>query len=151
MDEGQKEIQKQFREQQQKYTYYIIALCVAAIGFSIHETMGQPLRCSQIPLGISIFFWGLSVFCGLRFTAYGISTLYANNAYIDILNGKNKKYGTHPEKITAASTGVSKAMESNIEVGAKYAKWQNIGFYIGSVCFIIWHIVEMYTTAKNYK
>ena len=44
MTEQQKELSKHFREQQVKYIYYIIALCVAAIGFTVHETLGLPVN-----------------------------------------------------------------------------------------------------------
>ena len=55
--EEQKEIQKQFRQQQEKYVYYVIALCVAVIAFSIHKTTGKSLAWSQIPLAIAVLFW----------------------------------------------------------------------------------------------
>ena len=52
--ELQADLIKTFREQQQKYAYYIIALCVAGIGFGVQKTIGMPLRQTQIPLGVSI-------------------------------------------------------------------------------------------------
>lgn len=39
--EGQQEIQKQFRQQQEKYMYYLVALCVASIGLTVQYV---PLR-----------------------------------------------------------------------------------------------------------
>lgn len=73
--EEQKEIQKQFRQQQEKYTYYVIALCVAAIGFSVHKTIGLPLKWIQIPLGVAVLFWGISIYCGLNFIRYTMHAL----------------------------------------------------------------------------
>jgi hypothetical protein len=94
----QKEIQSQFRQQQQKYTYYIIALCVTAIGFSIHITLGQALNYSQIPLALAVISWGISVYCGFRFITYGLIILFANNALFDVQQGRVPNVGIHPEK-----------------------------------------------------
>lgn len=144
MEELQKELRQQFRQQQEKYVYYVIALCVTAVAFSIHETMDKSLTWSQIPLAIAILLWCMSTFCGLRFIAYVISTLSANNAYFEILQGKDEKIGSHPQKIEAASRGVKKAMQLNSETAFKFGTWQNRGFYFGSIAFISWHILEMY-------
>jgi len=46
----QNDLQKQFRDKQEKYVYYLIALCVASIGFSITKTSGESLKWIQIPL-----------------------------------------------------------------------------------------------------
>ncbi|MFA5782142.1 MAG: hypothetical protein WC868_07725 [Bacteroidales bacterium] len=142
--EEQKEIQKQFRQQQEKYTYYIIALCVAAIGFSVHKTIGLPLKWVQIPLGIAVLSWGTSIYCGLKFISYIISTLYANNVYLDIIQGRDPDIRTHPQKIEAATKGIKQAMESNVERASSFSKWQDRLFIIGFIAFLVWHILEMY-------
>jgi len=54
------DITKLFREQQQKYVYYLVALCVTAIGFAVLKTFDLPLRQSQISLGLLkklVFLW----------------------------------------------------------------------------------------------
>ena len=40
MSNAQLEIQKQFRQEQEKFVYYIIALSVSAIGFTVFKTTG---------------------------------------------------------------------------------------------------------------
>jgi hypothetical protein len=144
MMEEQKEIQKQFRQQQEKYTYYVIALCVAAIGFSVHKTIGLPLKWIQIPLGIAVLAWGASIYCGLNFIRYTLSTLYANNAYFDIIQGQYPDIGNHPQKIEVAAWSVKQAMKSNVEKARNLSKWQYYLFLIGFISFVIWHILEMY-------
>jgi hypothetical protein len=63
----QLQLHKEFREKQEKYTYYIIALCVTAIGFSVLQTTGQPLKVMQLPLAVAVISWGISIYCGLQF------------------------------------------------------------------------------------
>src|SRR5690606_18949994 len=101
--EEQKELRIQFRQQQEKYVYYVIALSVSSIAFSVYQTTGRHLEWSHIPLGVAVLSWGLSVFCGLRFLAYVISTLYSNIYYNDILRGHHPDIGDHPQKIKARS------------------------------------------------
>lgn len=149
MDENQKEIQRQFRQQQEKYVYYILALTVSAIGFAIYKTSGLPLKFSQIPLGLSVVSWGVSIFCGLKFIKYTISNLYANNAYFDILAGRHPDLGNIPWKMEAGAEGIKQAMESNGKTAGKYFNWQGRLFYAGIVLFILWHVIEMYLLSKT--
>lgn len=142
--EEQREIQRQFRQQQEKFVYYMVALAVTAIGFSVYKTTGMPLKWVQLPLGISIASWGLSVFCGLRFLKYVISTLYANNAYFEIMKGADPELGNNPQMIKAATLGIMEAMKANSNMTSAYSSWQERLFYLGIVTFIIWHIMEMY-------
>ncbi|WP_425659237.1 hypothetical protein [Tenacibaculum ascidiaceicola] len=141
----QQEIQKQFRQQQEKFVYYLIALSVTSIGFSIYKTVGQPLKFTQIPLAVSVFSWGISIFCGFKFLKYVISTLFSNNEYLDIQQGKNKETGNNPQLINAASKGIKNAMMSNSNKANSFFNWQQYLFYLGIVSFLIWHLLEMYS------
>ena len=142
--EEQNEITRQFRQQQEKYIYYIIALSVTAIGFSIVKTSGEYLKWTQIPLGLAMLSWSLSIYCGLTFLKYVISNLYANKEYLDIKNGQNSEVGNHPELKKAAVSGITQAMKSNSDKAKKFAKWQNRLFYGGIIFFLLWHVLEMY-------
>ena len=143
MDE-QKELRDNFRQQQEKYVYYVIALAVTAIGFAIYKTSGQPLKWTQIPLGLSVLSWGISIYCGLTFLKYVISTLFANNAYFDIIRGQYPGVGKDPEKVLGATKGIKTAIESNIKTAERYFNWKQRLFYSGVILFIFWHILEMY-------
>ena len=142
--EEQQAIQQQYRQQQEKLIYYLIALAVAAIGFSILQTIGQPIKRIQIPLAFAVLCWGISIYLGIRFLKLIISSLFANNVYLDILQGRDPRAGQHPEMIRAASSGVKEAMETNSNRASESAKWQERLFYLGIILFIIWRIAEMY-------
>ena len=88
MNEIQFNIQQEFREKQEKYVYYLIAISVSAIGFSVYKTENQSLTYSQIPLALAVLSWSISIFCGLKFLKYVISCLYANNGYYEIIKGR---------------------------------------------------------------
>lgn len=136
--EAQIDLQKQFREKQEKYVYYIIALCVAAIGFSVTKTSGDILRWSQLPLGIAVLCWGLSIYCGLKFIAYVLSNLFANNAYLDVLSGRHPQVGVNPdmqEAASVASTPPCREMENEWLFyklfKLNYFTWECFCFYYG--------------------
>lgn len=141
--EEQKELRIQFRQQQEKYVYYVIALSVSSIAFSVYQTTGRHLEWSHVPLGVAVLNWGLSVFCGLRFLAYVISTLRSNIDYNDILLGHHPDIGDHPQNIKAASSGVMKAIQINSRRAKRLFRWQEYFFYLGIVLFLFWHILMM--------
>lgn len=149
MKEIQKEIQRQFRQQQEKYVYYILALTVSAIGFGIYKTSGLPLKWSQIPLGLSVICWSISIFFGLNFLKYVNGNLYLNNEYFEILAGINPDFGNTTWQIEANIEGLKLAMKSDEKTAEKYFDWQGKLFYFGVVLFILWHILEMYLLSKD--
>jgi hypothetical protein len=138
------EIEKQFRQQQEKLVYYIIGLSVAAIGFSVHKTSGQFLKLSQIPLGLSVLCWGLSIFLGFKFMKCVISSLFSNHVYLTVIRGLHPEIGNHPQKIDIASSGIIQALKNNSSISSSLLKWQEILFYMGILLFIVWHVLEMY-------
>lgn len=144
--EEQKELQKQFRQQQEKYVYYLIALCVAAVAFAIHQTTNKHLSYSQIPLAIAVLNWGISIYSGLKFTSRSIDFFYTNNEYFELLQGRSDIAGKELWKIQVGKETMEKIMKEKIGKVGKFAKCQNNCFYIGSVAFIVWHIIEMYFT-----
>lgn len=144
MNDIQFNIQQEFREKQEKYVYYLIALSVSAIGFSIYKTQNQGLTCSQIPLALAVLSWSISIFCGLKFLKYVISNLYANNSYFEIINGNHPGIGKNPEYIEAGVKGFKEALKINSNAMSINFKIQGYLFYSGILLFIVWHIIEMY-------
>jgi len=128
----QQEIVNQFRQQQEKYIYYLVALSVAAIAFSVHNTLGEPIKWSQLPLGLSVVLWGISIYCGLTSLQYFIGSLVPN---IDLINAKRAQ-SPIAEKIQEGLNDVSKKTKGLV-------KTQRYTFYSGMVCYVLWHLTEM--------
>ena len=125
------ELYKQFNQKQEKYTYYLIALSIAAIGYSLHQTTGIGFDITQIPLGLAILSWAISAFLGLRFIKVVISTVYANIGLIDISEGRDPRSGRDPQKIAVGQEVVNGILDSNSGTAMKLYKWQNWLFYLG--------------------
>ena len=133
MSDIQFNIQQEYRSTQEKYVYYLIALSVSALGFSIYKTENQSLAYSQIPLAMSIICWSTSIFCGLKFLKYVISNLYANNIYFEIDEGRHPDFGKNPESINSAKKVFKEAMELNGKQMEKNFKFQGYFFYVGII------------------
>lgn len=143
-DESQREVYRALRESQSKYTYLLLAAAGADIGFALTQTQNIGLSCSQTPLGIAVFLWGLSFYFGCRHLAYVSSTLYANAALLKIESGQHPEVGYHPQYMQAASEGVRQAIESNSETANQLGHWQFRTLIAGAVFYVLWHILEMY-------
>lgn len=151
MSEIQFNIQQEFREKQEKYVYYLIAISVSAIGFSVYNTQKHELNTSLIPLAFAVTSWSVSIFFGLKFLKYVISILYANSGYFDIIEGRHPDLGNNPELIKAGLKGYKEALEINCKRMGRYFAWQGYLFYLGIVMFLIWHIFEMYLRTSCYS
>lgn len=137
------EIQKQFRQQQEKYVYYVLALSVASIAFTVNQTNGLSLNWFQLPAGIAVISWGYSVYCGLSFMKYIISTLFANDTYLSIQQGTHPDVGNDKTKQQLAARGTMEAIKENSKTAMKLSKKQNVFFFIGMISFLIWHLLKM--------
>jgi hypothetical protein len=143
-DESMREIYRQLRISQDKYSYFILAAAGAAIAFAINQTQGCAISCSQIPLALAVICWGLSFFFGCRQLAYVSSTLYANAELLKVESGKHKQVGDHPQRMAAASEGIRQAIEDNSNRANRLAHMQFRFLIAGAIMYIAWHVLKMY-------
>lgn len=151
MSEVQFSIQQEFRDKQEKYVYYIIAISASAIGFSVYKTENHVLDYSLLPLGLAVLSWSMSIFFGLKFLKYVISCLYANNGYYDIIKGRHPDLGSDPDYINAGIQGFREAMKTNGKRMKIYMALQGGLFYSGILSFLVWHVLEMYLRVSPAK
>lgn len=137
------EIYKALRESQSKYTYFLLASVGAAIGFAITQTKAVGLSFWQVPLGMSILFWGISFYSGCRQITHVNSLLYTNSEMLRIKSGRHPDVGNNPLLINAAYQGVKNKFEVGNNMSNTLMKRQLRTFIIGSVLFIVWHVFEM--------
>lgn len=126
-----------------KYTYYLLALSAAAIGFALNSTKTSTLSKEMIPLGAAIFLWLLSMYFGLRSLRYDSNHMYANITLLDVESGNGEHTGRHPEKIKIASDIIIASMKKFASKSIKYDKIQEWTLYLGTISYIIWRILEM--------
>lgn len=137
------------REEQQKYTYFLLAAAGAAIGLAVNQTQTAALGWDLLLLGVGVSCWGLSFFLGCRYLEYLASTLYSNATLIQVQMGEHPRTGTHPGLIAAASEGIRSAMESNSNRANYLGHWQVRMLIIGALFYLAWHIQGMYLRAAS--
>lgn len=138
------EIVKAHRTAQDKYTYFLLAVAGASIGFSLSQTQAATISWSKFPFGFSIIFWGASFFCGCRHINYLRSILYTNAELLKIQGGTFPYIGMAPGGIANASQEVYRDIESLSRRAGIYALWQFRCLVAGAISYIIWHVLEMY-------
>jgi hypothetical protein len=142
MGETKDELVKSFRQSQEKYVYYIVALNITAVGFVAHETYDEKLRVSLWILLPSIGLWLYSVYNGLEFLKLNLSTLFANHKYLD-LEQLPEPNGASKQEIKEALSEIKGGMEDNSETAKKYFERMNCSLIWGIVLFVIWRLVDM--------
>jgi hypothetical protein len=142
--EQQIEIYRQHRTAQDKYIYFLLAAAGAAIAFAVNQTQGATLAWSQLPLAFAVAFWALSFFCGCRHLGYIESTLFANDALLRVIAGRDPQVGMHPQLINVASEGIQKAIEIKSKWAGRFARWQFRCLVLGAMSYLVWHVVEMW-------
>jgi len=139
-DDRMMEVYRQMSQQQEKYTYYIIALCVSAIGFSVYCTLGKSLHWSQIPLGFAVFSWGISIFGGLKYIEVTFRIKFRNFQKLEI---RAMEQAMNPGVYQLAKDKIDDSIELYSKKSNFLTAIQEYAFYFGVISFLIWHIFEM--------
>lgn len=143
-DNNIREIYRQHRTAQDKYTYFLLAAAGAAIALAVNQTKGTSLSWSQLPLAIAVLCWGLSFFFGCRHLGYVSFTLFANADLLRVENGQHPLSGNNPQLMATASEGIRQAIESNSERANRLGHMQFRFLITGAVFYIAWHVIEMW-------
>jgi len=132
-----------YRNDQQQYNYYIIALAVACVGYSATITAEVKITPLVLPLGIAISSWLITIYCGIRLLNWRLASTFANVGLIDAQLGQHELAGNHPEMIDIAVKTIKKILDDNSKIMSRLGQWQIISFYVGIVAFIVWRIFIM--------
>lgn len=117
----------------EKYVYYLLAIDAACVAFSVNQSKDLTLSFSQIPLGLAVVFWGWSFYSGLMQV-----TKLERHTDLNIIQLKSKMLGV------AFQSDLNLEYTEILTLINKYRKGQNVFFAIGSMFFLIWHVLRMY-------
>ena len=128
------EVWKANREAQERYDYFLMALCVAAIGFSVQRTTGlHPDKVMLWLLG-AVLCWAVSLLAGFwRQTAVDIALRH------DYTLSTTNMTSEWREKF-------NNALDEQSDWAVRWRQVQTYGFLLGAVLFIVWHFFEMLKT-----
>jgi hypothetical protein len=132
-----------YLQKKEKYVYYILALNVTSIGFTITQLIDQKSSYALILVAIALVFWSISFFNGIRFLLKSLSTIYTNINLLDYTNLRHPNYlnvENNTEIINKALMELTKEANSKT---TKYFKTQLLGFYAGAISMFIWVFVSI--------
>jgi hypothetical protein len=138
-------IQNKFRDQQTKFTYYLIAIAVAAIAFSINIAISLKLNYYQLPLGLAVISWAISIIYGFSHISMDLSVLWTNNALLDVMMGNHGYTGTDINRIKEGREILIEILNKKSDKTSHFGMWHNRWLYIGMAFFIVWTVLKMYS------
>lgn len=138
------ELYKVYSQKQERYTYYIVALSIACIGYAVHQTTGLGYSRSQVLLGMAVLFWAISAYLGLRHSQLATSTVYTNMGLLKIGAGQDEIAGTDPQRIRIGQSTVTGIIKDYQKKASRVSVWQNRLFYVALILYLLWHLYEMY-------
>jgi len=137
-EELHNEARESYRAQHIKYTYYIIALSVAAIAFTVHQTFELKIKITQIPLGLAISCWIFIIYNGLSFLQGNLKFLADNILLFEML--KQLPYAMDNQEVSKLFLETLGPLSKRNE---KKPKMQLYSFYLAIIFFISWRVIEM--------
>lgn len=130
---------KTHREEQVKYIYYKIGICVASIGFLVSKTYDEKFTLIHIPLILCMLSLLASIYTGFKFIEHFLGILYINKEHLDPRDENGNKF-TGDLKIHNDET---KKNLLKIVNDTRYYDWNNYTLLISISLFILWYIVRI--------
>ena len=117
----------ELKNAQEKYIYFLFTLSMAAIAFAVTKSIDMTLSKREIPLGIAVLLWALSILSGI---SNRLSFMKATVAFITLHLNPNNKY-------------LDKKMNDFSTIASVLFTIQTYTFFLGIISYIIWHILIM--------
>jgi hypothetical protein len=137
------ELYKVGREQQAKFTYFLLALTAAALAFSVQITKDASFQHQHLILAAAVALWLLSFASGVHYLRFAMSVTEANQDFlqlrVDVMSGRLPNDQRTAELHELIKTRTYKLSE-------KSALWHRVqlwSLYLGAIAFITWHMVRM--------
>ena len=116
------------------FTQFIIALNGALIAYAIKQVEGSQLEYKLIPLGLAIFSWAISFYCGIT----SIRKIMSARIMEEFRN-TSSTLKEFPDLYKKATDDAIKAGN----LANKYHNKKYLFLYLGGVLYFVWQILEM--------
>jgi hypothetical protein len=133
----------QYRKDQDKYSYFLLAAAGSALAFAVQKTAGLTLRWNMIVLAAAALAWILSFYFGCRRLLTSQESLRVNYSYFQMGEQIERMFKLLPEYKEARDKILEEVQGLNNEA-ARYSSRQFQWLIVGAVLFIIWHVWDMF-------
>ncbi|MFA6056591.1 MAG: hypothetical protein WC756_00215 [Taibaiella sp.] len=131
------------KNEQIKYAYYTVGLCVAAIGYAANLTIDKKINMTHVPLALAILLWSISTYLGLVYLQRALMAVVADKALMNIRHAQALKTSKISEEEV---TNFKTEMKRKNAKTSKYGIWHFRLFIWGILLFLVWRIVDMSVT-----
>lgn len=138
------ELFRHHRDGQTKMVYTLLTVTTTAIGFSVLQTKDSWLGKDHIPLGLAVFFWGVSIICGWRHLNAVNRAIFADLKLVRLRAKSPVTTQVKEDIVTWEKQVLRMRRRSKFNFIAEF--WL---FFIGVLAFLVWHILEMYLRSVN--
>lgn len=145
-DETELAISSAMHDMRQKYIYFLLTATGACIGFTVTQTRGVEVSAIMVPLAIAVACWAGSFFCGCRALYWKPAVLGHNIELLHLRYGLNPIAGSFPERIRLGEKIITEHHDEVSRRAARYMRWQFCLFIIASGLFLLWHVLEMFSS-----
>jgi hypothetical protein len=136
-------LHKAHSDSQNKHTYFLLAAAGAAIGFAVQKTEGQKLSWWLLPVASATLLWAASFYFGCKNIDWVQRSMSANFNLLQLKKGMHPEQPPNLQVYEAAISGVTQALQVNIERAGFYSRWQFRTLIAGAVSFIVWRVIEL--------
>lgn len=144
-------LNSEFKGQQQRFAYYIVAVNVACIAYCVDKSIDVKIEAINTPLALSIILFGVSAFKGLRFIQIIISTYYTelnvkaiqkNISYkFDKIVAESNLNESHEEAKNIALRMLGEITERTSNKATDNFNWAMRMLSLGITSFIVWRVL----------
>jgi hypothetical protein len=137
------ELYKQHCEGKDKYTYFLLTVAGAAIGFAVQKTDGAIISWWLLPVAAATISWTLSFYFGCKNLDSVLSAILVNYNLLQLKQGSHSNQPNHPQAVQIAMQSTMAALDSRIDEAAKFARRQFWFLISGVALFVLWRVLEM--------
>lgn len=134
---------KHFQLEQSKYFYILLAFTASAILYTLKLLDNRIVEWRLLPAGLSVLFWLISLYMGMKWLQYKNSALYDNAELLQTRSRRPSKTPDNEIEWRAKIAALYSVIENKSNKCGKYAKWQVRLVIWGVITFVLWFALEM--------
>ena len=126
-----------------QYTYFLIAVAGASIGYCLTKLDNQHLSWWLAPGLLALSMWVTSFYCGIQMSEGGLDAFHSNYTLALLRENKHPNQPKTETELAIAKRVTKEAMNEKVRRAAAYAIWQRWTLYLGVGFFIVWRVIEL--------
>ena len=137
MSDERNQLYQDFRQLQDRHSYFLLASAGTAIGYALTRSEGATFDWNLMPLVAAIVFWGFSFYAGCKVVYVTGSAVFANMGYLNALNDPTNPYGP----AAVREVFMEQILPQFNKRSQRWRNWQLRSLLIGALLYSTWQLV----------